>query len=136
MPLADRIWGFNQVNALIAATLSQEDFDAIPDDCGDEIEYGFKVDFVSFVSGKLIRYDHHDEIRSMKSFVQFDVLPTMGSWIPYTIDCFTGVGSATLCHIDKSVVQADHRRIRELEKTMFVVENRNDQDIDKQSRRF
>jgi len=60
-------------------------------------------------------------MRAMKSFVQFDVLPKIGDRIYETIDCFTAVGSVTLCHVQRSIVEADHQRIRQLEKTMFVV---------------
>jgi len=119
--LADRVWGYNQVGALVSATLSQSEFDALPDVCGDEREYGFKVDFVSSVSGELVRLDHLDEMRAMKSFVQFDVLPKVGDRIHVTIDCFTAVGSVTLSHVQRTIVEADHQRIRQLEKTMFLV---------------
>src|SRR5271170_4696867 len=39
MPLSDRVWGYNQVGALVSATVSQADFDAIPDLCSDCFEY-------------------------------------------------------------------------------------------------
>jgi len=57
----------------------------------------------------------------MKSFVQFDVLPKVGDRIHVTIDCFTAVGSVTLSHVQRTIVEADHQRIRQLEKTMFLV---------------
>lgn len=121
MPLADRVWGYNQVGALVAATVSQQEFDAIPDVCGDELEYGFKVDFVSYVAGKLLRIDHLDKMRALKSFVRFDVMPKVGDDIIITEDCFSAVGSVTLIHKNRKQVEEDHLKIREWEKTMFVV---------------
>ncbi len=75
MPLSDRVWGYNQVGAVVSATVSQADFDALPDVCGDELEYGFKVDFVSNVAGVLERIDHLQEMEQLDSFMQFDLLP-------------------------------------------------------------
>lgn len=121
MPLADRCWGYNQVNALVSATISQQEFDALPDKCGDELEWGFKVDFVSNVAGELDHLEHVDDMRALPSFVQFDLLPQPGDNISITIDCFTAVGSVTLCHPSRAQVEHDHEKIREWEKTMFVV---------------
>ena len=121
MPLADRCWGYNQVGATVDATVSEDDFNALPDVCGDEMEFGFKVDFVSNVSGTLQRIDFLDEMSKLPSFVQFDVLPKVGDEVKVTQDCFTAVGSVTLAHKERSVVEADHAKIREWEKSMFVV---------------
>ena len=121
MPLSDRCWGYNQVGALVDATVSQADFDALPDVCGDMIEFGFKVDFVSNVAGTLHHIDHLDDMRRLPSFVQFDLLPKPGDVLSMTIDCFTAVGSVTLSHKERKVVEADHKKVREWEKTMFVV---------------
>ena len=121
MPLSDRCWGYNQVGAVVSATVSQEEFDALPDVCGDEKEYGFKVDFVANVSGILDRIDYLDQMSKLASFVQFDVLPKVGDEIKQTCDCFTAVGSVTLAHKEKSVVEADHAKIRKWEESMFVV---------------
>ena len=121
MPLADRCWGYNQVSALVSATVSQSEFDALPAICGDETEFGFKVDFVSNVAGVLQRIDHLQEMQRLQSFVQFDLLPKPGDVLSLTIDCFTAVGSVTLAHKDRAVVEADHLKVREWEKTMFVV---------------
>ena len=121
MPLSDRCWGYNQVGAVVSATVSQEEFDALPDVCGDELEFGFKVDFVSNVAGVLDHIDHLDKMEQLDSFMQFDLLPKPGDSISVTIDCFSAVGSVTLCHKDRKLVEADHAKVREWEKTMFVV---------------
>ena len=121
MPLSDRCWGYNQVGAVVDATVSQAAFDALPDVCGDEKEWAFKVDFVSNVTGLLDHIDHVDDMRKLPSFVQFDLLPKPGDSVATTIDCFTAVGSVSLAHKDRKQVEADHAKIREWEKTMFVV---------------
>ena len=121
MPLSDRVWGYNQVGATVDATVSEDDFNALPDVCGDEREFGFKVDFVSNVAGTLERIDHMDDMRQLPSFVQFDVMPKPGDTLFVTIDCFTACGSVTLAHKERSVVEADHAKVREWEKSMFVV---------------
>ena len=87
MPLSDRCWGYNQVGAVVDATVSQEAFDALPDVCGDEMEWGFKVDFVSNAAGVLDHLDHLDDMQKLPSFVQFDLLPKPGDTISVTIDC-------------------------------------------------
>lgn len=122
MPLADRVWGYNQVGALVAATISQTEFDELPDVCGDEKEFGFKVDFVSHASGKLVGFKHMEKMEKLKSFMRFDVLPKIGDMMHVTIDCFTACGSVTLVHKSKQQVDEDHAKIREWEKEMFVVE--------------
>ena len=79
MPLADRCWSYNQVSALADSLVAPARFDALPDVCGDETQYAFKVDFVSRVSGRLLRLQHIDDMRALPSFVRFDMLPRMGS---------------------------------------------------------
>ena len=39
-----------------------------------------------------------------------------------TRDCFTAVGSVSLAHADRRQVEADHKRVRLMEQSMFVVE--------------
>ena len=131
MPLSDRCWGYNQVGATVDATVSEDDFNQLPDVCGDEMEFGFKVDFVSNVAGVLERIDYLDQMSKLPSFVQFDVLPKPGDTISVTIDCFTAVGSVTLAHKERSVVEADHAKIREWEKSMFVVKPASSQSVAK-----
>jgi hypothetical protein len=59
-------------------------------------------------------------MKNMKSFLQFDVMPKIGDQIHVTIDCFTACGSISLVG-EKSQVERDHARIRQLEPTMFIV---------------
>jgi biotin carboxylase len=122
MPLADRVWGYNQVGALVSATLSQTEFDSLPDVCGDEKEFGFKVDFVSNREGKLIGFKHLEDMEKLPSFMRFDVMPKIGDEIHLTIDCFTAVGSCTLVHKNMQQVLQDHAAIRQYELDMFIVE--------------
>jgi hypothetical protein len=120
MPLADRCWGYNQVGALVSATVSAGEFDALPLVCGTEREFGYKVDLVSSVAGKLQRIDHLDRIRALPSFMSFDLLPKPGERMQVTIDCFTACGSISLVNSDKEQLMDDVATVRELEKTMWV----------------
>lgn len=150
MPVADRCWGYNQVDALIssilppslmapattptteattatseataAASSSLVDFDALPAYCGDELEFGFKVDFVCAASGRLKAIDHLPLLSSLPSFFGFDFLPVVGSRMRVTVDLFTACGSMSLVHRDKEQLEKDLRRVREIEQTMWIVE--------------
>lgn len=122
MPIADRCWGYNQVGVLVDSILSPNLFSSIPLICQAEREFGFKVDFVSSVEGKLVRIDHLNAIKQLSSFMSIDLLPSIGSTMRVTIDCFTGCGSVSLTHKDKKQLMADVETIREYEKTMWIVE--------------
>jgi len=122
MPVADRCWGYNQVDVYANSYLSEEEWEKIPDVCPEEKEVAYKLDFVSSVSGKLKRIDHLESIRSLPSFVQFDLLPSVGSQMHVTIDCFTACGSVSLVHQDRKQLQQDVDAVRQFEKTMWVVE--------------
>jgi len=124
IPLANMTWGYNQVEMVVAAQISDEEFNLYPDTlAGGLLTYGYKVDLVSGVSGKLIKLNHLSEIEALPSFHKFDFMPQPGQMIHVTIDCFTEPGSLLLIHKDKEQVEKDLTKLRALEKTMFVVEN-------------
>ena len=122
IPLADACWGYNQVGALVASVIAPEEFDALPMVCGEEKQAGFKVDFVCGRSGKLKQINHLDKISQLASFLRFDLLPALGNRMRVTIDCFTSCGSVSLVHPEREVLMQDVETIREMEKTMWVVE--------------
>jgi hypothetical protein len=122
MILADKVWGYNQVGAIVDSVIDTNAFDNLPDICGNERQYGYKVDFVSHVTGKLMRLLHLDEIAALPSFICFDLLPKIGDFIPLTSNCFTAVGSVTLSHENRKQVEEDLAIIRLFEPTMFQVE--------------
>ena len=123
IPLANMTWGYNQVEMVVAAQISVDEFNLYPDTLAAGLMiYGYKVDLVSGVSGKLIKLQHLDKIEQLESFIKFDFLPVPGQQIHITIDCFTEPGSLTLAHKHKSQLDSDLAKLREYEQTMFVVE--------------
>ncbi len=123
MPVADRVWGYNQVSELVASTAPDSAaFDALPAVCGDLQVQCYKLDFVCSVTGTLLRLEGLERIRSLPSFLRFDLLPRGGEEVKPTIDCFTAVGSVSLVHADKEQLDKDVEEVRRIEKNMFVVE--------------
>jgi hypothetical protein len=59
---------------------------------------------VCYVKGILESMPHMEEVQRMASFQRFDMLPDIGSEVTQTIDCFTAVGSISLCHADEAQV--------------------------------
>lgn len=47
---------------------------------------------------------HMEEVQRMASFQRFDMLPDINTEVTQTIDCFTAVGSISLCHADEAQV--------------------------------
>ena len=134
MPLADRVWGYNQCSALVDATLSaccdraRVGFDALPSCCGAGCVAGFKVDFVSGVGGRLKDVGHLEAMARLASFVRFDLLPQPGDLLHKTIDCFTACGSVTLAHKDPKQLHRDIQAVRHWEKTMWILEKQQDKE--------
>jgi hypothetical protein len=121
MPMADACWGFNQVGALADSVISDAAFAHYPDCVPNYAKFAYKVDFICFVTGTLKRIDRLDEIAQLPAFLRFDLLPKPGDAVSPTIDCFTTVGTVTFVHSDKNVVMKCVEKVRELEKTMFIV---------------
>jgi len=117
IPISDRCFGRNQVSMTVDAFCDEKAFLEHPDQPPQSLQFGLKIDFVSYVSGKLVAMPHLDTIRKLPSFVSFELMPEIGSTIRPTIDCFTAVGSCTLIHANKEQVLADHEVIRKLEST-------------------
>jgi len=120
IPLAEACFKRNQVDMTVdcyAESKRFEEYEPVP----ALHMHAFKVDLVSYVTGTLEGFEHKEEITKMLSFRRFDMLPKKGDHIPLTVDCFTAVGSISLCHEKEDQVEADHQRIRELEKTFFIV---------------
>jgi hypothetical protein len=120
IPLADECFHRNQVAMTADCYSDSKKFDEL-EETPRLYAHSLKVDLVSRVTGTLVELQHMEEIQKMLSFRQFDMLPVPGDFIPITIDCFTAVGSISLCHEHEAQVLRDHERIRELEKTFFVV---------------
>lgn len=135
MPLADRVWGYNQVSVLVSALRASlgcpAEWEAIPPICGAGFARGFKIDFVAGRGGIIRRIDHLHRMERLQSFLRFDLLPAVGSRLHQTVDCFTACGSVSLCHRSEAILQADMHRVREWEKSMWVLEDEDREEEEK-----
>jgi hypothetical protein len=122
IPVANAVWGYNQVSALVDATLDSEVFAALPDICVSGLKRSFKVDFVSTVSGRICEIRHLDTMRALPSFLRFDLMPSIGSNLVVTVDCFSACGSVSLVNDDKAQLELDVLKVRDLEKTMWIIQ--------------
>ncbi|KDO26061.1 hypothetical protein SPRG_20619 [Saprolegnia parasitica CBS 223.65] len=116
VPIADTCVGYNQVDVTVDVYLGRHSvFDALPERPLALPQYGCEVMLVSYVEGILQGYPGLKEITAMPSFLRKDLLLKPGDRLKPTIDMFTTPGSILLIHADASVLDADRRRIRELE---------------------
>ena len=86
---------------------------------------GQEVILVSYSRGTVKATPGFEEIKTLPSFVYLETGVKPGSFVDYTVDLFTGIGSVILMHPDQDVLQADVQRIREMEKEnqLFAYEN-------------
>jgi len=126
IPLSDLCFDRNQVAMTVDAYMENSRRFEMPEDIPPASVCklaGFKVDLVSVATGTLIEVNSDIERRCMqrKSFQSFDMMPVPGDHIPVTIDCFTAVGSISLCDFNRAQVEADHAYIRSIEKDLFTL---------------
>jgi len=122
MPLADLSWGYNQVSSLVDSITTPDLFDSLPSSPPVASVHNFKIDFVCAVRGRLRRIQHLDRMSKLESFVRTDCLPEVGSHMQITSDCFTLCGSVSLAHKDVKQLRRDIEAVREMEKTMWIVD--------------
>jgi hypothetical protein len=70
---------------------------------------------VSYSRGVVKSTPGFAEIEKFESFVYLETGVRPGSFVDYTVDLFTGVGSVILMHEDDAVLQRDVNRIRQME---------------------
>ncbi|CAK4085457.1 unnamed protein product [Aphanomyces euteiches] len=116
VPIADTCVGYNQVDIAVDVYLGRHDaFHALPERPLTLPQYGCEVMLVSYKDGILRGLPGLAEITQMKSFLRKDLLVKIGDRVHRTIDMFTTPGSILLIHTDPTVLDADRKRIRELE---------------------
>jgi hypothetical protein len=79
------------------------------------LEYGCEAMLVSYQNGILKGLPGLAEIEQFPSFLKKEIFVGAGDMIRRTIDMFTTPGSIMLTHKDKTVLEANLTRIRELE---------------------
>ncbi|RHY38374.1 hypothetical protein DYB30_010124 [Aphanomyces astaci] len=116
VPIADTCVGYNQVDVAVDVYVGRGHvFDALPERPRTLPQYGCEVMLVSYQDGILRGLPGLAEIAQMRSFLRQDMLVKVGDCIRRTIDMFTTPGSILLIHTDPAILDADRRRIRELE---------------------
>ena len=111
------------------ATLDAYDFDggqrwaSVPARPPKELStHGRMMTLVSSVRGPLRALQHEEEIRALPSLVQFKPAYTEpGEHVELTFDLATVAGHVMLAHSDRTVLERDYARLRELQPTMYDV---------------
>lgn len=115
VPIADRCVGYNQVGASIDSVLDADAFASLPDRPRVLKQYGCEAMLVSYRDGVLKSAPGLDEIDRMPAFLKREIFVAPGDVLRRTIDMFTTPGSIMLTHPDRSVLEQNLARIRELE---------------------
>lgn len=119
--------GYSQVEATVDAYLEPFHFNQLPSQppspfraCGQE------AILVSFSGGTVQSCPGYEVIKRLPSFLCLETGVKPGCKVDYTIDLFTGIGSAILLHQDKNVLERDLNFIRYLEEIngLFVYETK------------
>ena len=118
--------GYSQVEATVDSFLEKREFARLPDKPPSPFKAsGQEVILVSYSRGSVKATPGFEEIKTLPSFVYLETGVKSGSFVDYTVDLFTGIGSVILMHRDQKVLEADVQRIREMEREnqLFVYEN-------------
>ena len=121
--LADLAYGYNQFFATVAAWLAPDEFAALPSRPPEQLNCCAKlVTLVSNVGGTLKQINHEEELSNMQSLFSFEPEASEpGDIVKHTTDLNSFAGTAMMAHADPEVLDADYRRLRELQSTMFEV---------------
>lgn len=80
------------------------------------------VCFISRDEGTVTGYRNLEKIKSLSSYHSMDIRVNIGERLVKTVDVWTGPGMVVLIHEDPRVIEADYKRIRELEDEIFILE--------------
>ena len=119
--------GYSQVEATVDAYLDPFLFQQLPPQPPSPFRaFGQEAILVSYSRGKVVSCPGYEVIKRLPSFLCLETGVKPGSQIDYTIDLFTGIGSAILLHHDKNVLERDLAFIRYLEEIngIFVYETK------------
>lgn len=109
--------GYSQVDATVDAYLDKKQFSLLPDKPPSPFKAaGQEVILVSYGRGRVKDTPGFEDIKEMESYVYLETGVSPGSQVDYTVDLFTGIGSVILMHRDAEVLDADVKRIRDMEK--------------------
>jgi hypothetical protein len=109
--------GYSQVEMTADCFLDSRQFMITPDLPPSPFKAsGQEVILVSFSRGVVKSTPGYDIIKKLPSFVYLETGVKPGSFVDYTIDLFTGIGSVILMHPDAETLKKDVERIRQMER--------------------
>ena len=115
--------GYSQVESAVDSYLDSRQFLIAPDKSPSPFKAsGQEVILVSFSRGIVKSTPGFTEIETFESFVYLETGVRPGSFVDYTVDLFTGVGSVILMHEDDAILQRDVNRIRQMETENLLFE--------------
>jgi len=124
VPLARALTGgYTQVDATVDSYLDKQKFSTFPGiyPCPFKAA-GQEVYLVSRGRGKVRSTPGFDVIKNLPSFVYLETGVHPGGSVDFTVDLFTALGSVMLMHEDPAIVEADIKKIRELEEKNEIIE--------------
>mmetsp|Transcript_19329 Transcript_19329/g.40704 ORF Transcript_19329/g.40704 Transcript_19329/m.40704 type:complete len:925 (+) Transcript_19329:97-2871(+) len=115
--------GYTQVDATVDSYLDKQKFATIPDIYPSPFKAaGQEVYLVSRGRGKVRFTPGFDVIKNLPSFVYLETGVAPGGFVDFTVDLFTALGSVILMHQDPEVLEADIKKIREMEGNNGIIE--------------
>ena len=86
MPVADSVYGYNQVECAIDSYESAAAFKAVPDNPFKRLSWGYLLFFVCYKNGLFQSVDRNmmEEIASMNSYLQSEIFFTQGELVRKT----------------------------------------------------
>jgi len=109
--------GYSQVETTVDSYLDSRQFMITPDRMPSPFKAaGQEVILVSFSRGIVKSTPGFEKIKQLDSFVYLETGVKPGSFVDYTIDLFTGIGSVILINHDKEALEQDVETIRRMER--------------------
>lgn len=118
--------GYSQVEATVDCYLDKAEFSRLPSKPISPFKAaGQEVILVCCARGTVKATPGFEDIKQLESFVYLETGVKPGTFVDYTIDLFTGIGSVILMHQDPEILKADVERVRQMEEenSLFVFEN-------------
>lgn len=115
--------GYTQVEVTVDAYLDVRQFTITPDIPPTPFKAtGQEVIMVSYSRGIVKATPGYDIIKKLESYVSLETGVRPGTFVDYTVDLFTSIGSVILIHEDPMALQRDVETIRTMEKENKVFE--------------
>jgi len=114
VPVAEALYGFSQVGAMLDAFLDAPAFDALPSIPAPLKQAGVVGHIVSYQQGILKSAPGIEDFRALPSYRSTALCFEVGDMLPKTVDFMTDAGVFLLVHSDPKVLENDYARAHEL----------------------